>query len=473
MNPNFSLQFFIPEIYMLALVVALFFQSISKNFRERTDWVPYASFAGVFLALITFGQNGSFLYSTFKVDGLSQFFKFAVFLGLAVCSANASRNNTLEEKVHRADYFMFMALSCFGLVLLSSAVEMFTIFIALELSAFSLYVLIPLRRNEPRAAEAGIKYILFGAAATALGLYGISYILAVKHTTFLHALSQMSWSFENEPLAVIGFSLFLIAFLYKLALFPFHFWCPDVFQGTSNETAAFAATLPKLGAVAVLIRVISFMPAEELKTILSILAALSMTIANLAALNQKDVKRLLGYSSVSHAGYIMLGLIAAGAYGLASAAFYSLVYLLMNLAVFWVITRLAGRGQNIYLNDLNGLHKTAPLLALVLAIGAFSLVGLPPTGGFTGKLFLMTAAWKTGHHWVVIIAALNTGLAVYYYLNLVRHAYTVPATGRQDFSPSWPAAGIGLLMAAGIVYLGIAPGNILDWLLRAGQMLKF
>jgi NADH-quinone oxidoreductase subunit N len=131
MNPNFSLQFFIPEIYMLAIVVALFFQSISKSLRERTDWVPYASFAGVFLALFTFGQNGSFLYSTFKVDGLSQFFKFAVFLGLAVCSANASRNNTLEEKVHRADYFMFMALSCFGLVLLSSAVEMFTIFIAL------------------------------------------------------------------------------------------------------------------------------------------------------------------------------------------------------------------------------------------------------------------------------------------------------------------------------------------------------
>ena len=473
MAPYFSLHFFMPEIYILIIVLVLFIQSISKNLRDNTGWVPYASFAGVFLCLFTFGQQGTFFYSTFQVDRLSQFFKFAVFLGLAISSANAERACNLETKARRADYFMFMTLSCFGLILLSSTIEMFTIFIALELSAYSLYVLIPLRGNEPRAAEAGIKYVLFGAAATALGLYGISYILAVQHTTFLHALQHMPWSFENQPMAIIGFALFIIAFLYKLALFPFHFWCPDVYQGTSNETAAFAATVPKLGAVVILMRLVAFMPADQIKLTLSIMAALSMTIANLAALNQKDIKRLLGYSSVSHAGYIMLGLIAATSSGLAAAAFYSLVYLLMNLAVFWVITRLAERGQNIYLDDLNGLHSRAPMLALVLATAAFALVGLPPTGGFTGKLFLMTSAWNTGHHWLVIVAALNTGIAIYYYLNLVRHAYTVPATSTTRYSPPLSAACIGLLMAAGILYLGLMPQAILDWLLTASQGIAF
>ncbi len=469
MTANFSIQYFLPEMYMLAMVICLFLQSISQKQRDNVNWVPYASFLGVFLCLFTFGQQGHFLYSTFQVDRLSQFFKFTIFLGLAICSANALRNRTLEEKVHRADYFMFMTLSCFGLVLLSSTVELFTIFIALELASYSLYVLVPLRRKEPRAAEAGIKYILFGAAATALGLYGISYILAVQHTTFLQTLRHMSWTFSGEPLAIIGFSLFLISFLYKLALFPFHFWCPDVYQGASNETAAFVATVPKLGAVVILIRLMAFMPATQLKILLAVLAVLSMTIANLAALNQKDVKRLLGYSSVSHAGYIMLGLIAADSHGLSAAAFYSLVYMLMNLAVFWVITRLSEKGQNIYLDDLNGLHRRAPLLALVLAVAAFALVGLPPTGGFTGKLFLMTSAWNTGHHWIVIIGALNTAIAIYYYLNLVRHAYTVQEKSRSPFHPSVSGTCIGILLAAGILYMGLMPQNMLDWLLVASQ----
>ena len=467
---NLKLQFLLPELYLLAIICILFVQSISNNLKDKTKWLPYAAFAGIFVTIFSFGQNGYMLYNTYKIDGLSQFFKFVIFLGFAICTANASQNKTIKQE-HFADYFFFMALSTFGLVILSSTVELFSIYVALELASYSLYVLIPLRNKEARAAEAGIKYVIFGAVATALGLYGISYIIAGQHTTFIHALASMDWSWTRNPMPLIGFGLFSLAFLYKLALFPFHFWCPDVYQGTSNETAAFAATMPKLGAIVVLIRIMAMMPGDEVKTIIAIFAAFSMTIGNLAALNQKDIKRLLGYSSVSHAGYIMLGLVSGTAYGLSAAAFYGLVYMLMNLTIFWVITRLSSTGRNIYVDDLNGLYHSCPALAFVLAVAAFALVGLPPTAGFAGKLFLLGSAWGQNFNWLVIVGAVNTGIAIYYYLNLVRHAYTVKEVAAIKYALSPSSTALALLLSLGVLYLGIIPQDIFNWLMKTSQII--
>lgn len=469
---NFNVQLILPELYMVVLLCVLFAQSISEKIKHMTDWVPYAAFAGVFISLFSFGQADVMFYNTYKIDGLSQFFKFTVFLGLAICSANAVRNSTLG-KVNRADYFFFMFMSSFGLLLLASTVELFTIYIALELASYSLYILLPLRNKEPRAVEATIKYALFGAVATAIGLYGISYIIAGQHTTYLHALATMDWTFAGQPLALVGLAMFFIAFIYKLALFPFHFWAADVYQGASNETAAFAATLPKLGAIVIMVRLMAFMPGIELKTMLAIFAALSMTIGNLAALNQRDIKRLLGYSSVSHAGFIMLGLVAGGSYGLAAASYYALVYMVMNLTIFWVITRLSENGRNVYVNDLRGLYKSSPVMAFVLAVAAFALVGLPPTAGFTGKLFLLNSAWAEGFYWLVVVAAVNTALAVYYYLNLVRHAYTLDRIVPARLEISSSGASIAVALALGVLYLGLLPQNIFNLLMRASNYLLY
>ncbi|MFP4396976.1 MAG: NADH-quinone oxidoreductase subunit N [Desulfonatronovibrio sp.] len=457
---------------MVILLCVLFAQSISDKTRPMTDWVPYAAFAGVFISLFSLGQADVMFYNTYRIDGLSQFFKLAVFLGLAICSANAVRNSTLG-KVNRADYFFFMFMSSFGLLLLASTVELFTIYIALELASYSLYILLPLRNNEPRAVEATIKYALFGAVATAIGLYGISYIIAGQHTTYLHALATMDWTFAGQPLALVGLAMFFIAFIYKLALFPFHFWAADVYQGASNETAAFAATLPKLGAIVVMVRLMAFMPGIEIKTMLAIFAALSMTVGKLAALNQRDIKRLLGYSSVSHAGFVMLGLVAGGSYGLAAASYYALVYMVMNLTIFWIITRLSENGRNVYVNDLRGLYKSSPIMAFVLAVAAFALVGLPPTAGFTGKLFLLNSAWAEGFYWLVVVAAVNTALAVYYYLNLVRHAYTLDQIVPARLEISSSGTSIAVALALGVLYLGLLPQNIFNLLMRASNYLLY
>jgi NADH-quinone oxidoreductase subunit N len=454
---------------LVAVLAVLFLQSITDWLKEAIEWVPLAALFGVVLVYLTPGSGEYMFYESYRIDGLSQFFKAIIFLGLAVCTGNALRVPNLG-KANKADYFFFMSMSAFGLLLLSSTVELFTIYISMELASFSLYILLPFRNNDLRAVEAAVKYVLFGAVASAIGLYGISYILAGQHTTYVTELLRMDWSFAHQPMALIGLTIFLLAFLYKLALFPFHFWAPDVYQGASNETAAFAATLPKLGAIVVMVRLMAFHPGLEVITILAIFAAASMTLGNLTALIQTDVKRLLGYSSVAHAGFVVMGLVAGGAHGLAAAAYYALVYMTMNLTIFWVITRLSSEGENVTLNDLKGLYSTSPVLAFVLAVSAFALVGLPPTAGFIGKLFLLNSAWDAGLYWLVIVAVVNTALAIFYYLNLVRHAYTLDQeAGPATIKPNPFGATIAVILALGVLYLGVVPQNIYAFLVQASS----
>lgn len=474
------MKLFLPELFQLAIVLVLFLQCLAKPGRNadgtgrapKTGWVGALAWLTVFVAALCVGARGHLFFEAYRVDALSQFFKFAVALGFAIAVLNARIQPTLAPD-KRADYFLLLAMSAFGLMLLSSAVELITIYLALELSSYSLYALIPLRGDRPEAAEAGIKYILFGAAASALALFGLAYILTSQHSSYLVVLGTKSWAMGDVPLAMIGLTLLMTGFFFKLALFPFHFWAPDVYAGTSNETAAYAATLPKLGAVVVLIRLAALLaPAMEITTVMAVLGACSMTFGNLAALTQQDIKRMLGYSSVAHAGYAMVGLVAATAGGLAAAGFYGLIYTLMNLTCFWVVCRLASDGRNLMLSDLNGLYRRAPMMALVLAVAALALVGLPPTAGFMGKLFLLSAAWNRGYNWLVIVAAVNTAISIYYYLNLIRHAYTSEADAdAQALTVSVGGSVWGGVLAALLLILGAVPAPLYSWAEAAGRQL--
>lgn len=471
---TFDTNLIFPELFQLLIIVLLFIQSIGKSSwgPKVSTWLPVMAVIGVLVTFISIGSEGLIFWKAYKVDGLSQLFKLAIMAGFLVTVVNALRQPTLDKE-KTTDYFMFLALSAWGLMLLSSAVELLTIYLALELSSYSLYTVIALRGNSKAAAEAGIKYILFGAVATALALYGFSYILAGVHTTYLSELVKANWTFAVAPMAVTGMALFLVGMFYKLALFPFHFWCPDVYQGASNETAAFVATLPKLGSVVILVRLAAmFKPGYDITTILAVLGAVSMTFGNLVALAQRDVKRILGYSSVAHAGYIMIGLVAGTPEGLAASSFYALAYVAMNLTCFWVVSRVASDGRNLDLDDLNGLHKRAPALAFALAVGAFALVGLPPMAGFMGKLFLFTAGWNHGYNWLVIIAGINTAISIYYYLGLVRHAYTKDAAEDLPLpdTTAFSLVGAGVLSIL-VLMLGILPAQTFDFAVAAGSSL--
>ena len=468
----------LPEIAFLALIGVLFLQSVAGGGRNGfrlggVNWLPWGALVCAGVAGAGLGSEALLFHGAYRIDPLSQFFKLAVAVGFFFAARNALNQPTLEDK-KRPDYLIFLALSAWGLMLLSSAVELVTIYVAMEISSYSLYAVIPLRARNKEAAEAAVKYIMFGAVATAVALYGFSYILATRHTGFIAELAAFDWSWAASPMAAMGLTLFLCGMFFKLALAPFHFWCPDVYEGASNETAAFVAALPKLGAVVVLARLaVLLQPGLEVTTILAVLGAVSMTFGNLAALAQRDLKRMLGYSSVSHAGYVMLGLVAGTAEGLAAAVFYIVVYMLMTLACFWVLCRLSRDGRNLTFEDLDGLYRREPVLALILAVAAFALVGLPPTAGFMGKLFLMTSAWNHGYDWLVVVAAVNTALALYYYLSMVRHAYTREGTAEKQDSPRTPRSGLiwGGVLAATLILLGTVPGPVFHLALAAGQNL--
>lgn len=485
---NFDLLLLMPEFGLFLMVLFLFgatITGVAKNpvaTKLVLQSLPLLTVGIVLVSVYGLMSRGTMFWGTYEVDALSQFFKLLVCAGFMVAVINALKQSTLEEG-QRLDYFLFLTFSAWGLVMMASASELVTIYLAMELASYSLYILIPLRATTKASAEAGIKYILFGAAATALALYGLSWIIASQHTTFLVELANKDWSFATNPMAAMGLLLFLGGMFYKLALFPFHFWCPDVYQGASNETAAFVATLPKLGAIVVLVRLGAMLIPSgddgqrinaDFTTIIAVLAALSMTFGNLCALAQKDLKRMLGFSTVAHAGYLMVGLVPGTAEGLAATSFYAVAYLSMNLLCFWVICRVAPDGRNLTYRDLNGLSKRSPWLALALATAAFSMVGLPPTVGFMGKLWLITSAWGHGYNWLVIVLCLNTAIAIFYYLSLMRHAYTEgeddPLRGAAPDVSRFSTVGATLL-ALVVVALGVYPGPVFDAALAAGQAL--
>ncbi len=471
---GFDIALVLPELAMLLVVALLFAATVmtrkdSESF-AGAGWLPLGALVVLAVSLASLHGKGELFSGTYRVDMLSQFFKAAIAAGFVFTSMIVRRNKLVPGN-DRPDYLMLLAISAWGLMLMASAVDLITIYVAMEISSYSLYAAIPLRAQDRHAAEAGIKYIMFGALATALALYGYSWILAGQHTGLIMELAGKEWSWAQSPMACIGLLLFLCGLFFKLALFPFHFWCPDVYQGTSNETAAFAATMPKLGAAAVLVRLAALLtPDLEITHVIAAFTAVSMTLGNLSALTQKDLKRMLGYSSVAHAGYLGLGIVSGTAGGLGAAAFYALVYLLMNLACFWVVCQVTEDGKNPTYSSLNGLYKRSPMLAFVLAVAAFALVGLPPTAGFMGKLFLLTSAWGAGYQWLVIVAVLNTAIAIYYYLSLVRHAYTEEA----DEAEVRPTLGAGTklagaVMAVSILLLGVMASPVYRLAVQAGS----
>ncbi len=460
-----SFHLIFPELFQLLIVAILFVRSVICGDRivQVEKWLSWISGLGVLVALLSLGQNGLLFGQCYQVDRLSQFFKMTVALGFFLTVINGAGQPMLE-KDKRCDYFLLLALSAWGLMLLCSSVELISITLSLELASFSLFPLVSLRAKSRNAAEAAIKYVFFGGVATVIGLFGFSYILAARHTTYLNQLTEMSWAWSDSPMAVMGLTLFLSGLLFKLAFFPFHFWAPDVYEGAGNETAAYIATLPKVGAVVVLLRFTPLLkPGLEITTILAVLAAVSMTYGNLAALVQKDIKRILGYSAVAHAGYLMVGVVAGTPMGVTAAAYYAFAYVLMNFACFWVVCRESVDGRNLKLEDLNGLSKRAPGLALVLAVAAMALVGLPPTAGFMGKFFLLSAAWNRGCNYLVVIAAANVAIGLFYYLNLVWHAYAKESPEiievidkTKGYSPVFSLSG-GLFLAGLIILFGILP----------------
>jgi len=459
----------LPELVLTIGALALFLLSLGKNVSEQAPKLVALTFGlATFAAtLLAFTKQATLFYGAYSVDQYSQLFKVMIGTALVIFLLFSQNLKAIDQKI-RPEYYMFLFLSVLGLMMLVSSVELMAIFISLELSSFALYLLVPMRDDSTGTRsqmEAGMKYILFGVMGTGFMLYGMSLLFGLTGTTYLKGIFEFLGEGNLQPTVVVALVMVLAGFLYKLAVFPMHFWVPDIYQGASNETTGFIATIPKFGAVALLIRFLS-LPTDHsafLIQMLAVLALASMFYGNLSALVQKDIKRMLGYSGIAHAGFIVLGLLSLDSEGYGLAIYYIAGYVVMNLACFLVISNVSQQGENLTIEDFNGLYKRQPVMAFVLAAGLFGLAGIPPFVGFMGKFMILTSALRADHLVVVCLAAINTAIAIYYYLSVVKAAYTGEPGERPDVLVHPVIQVTGVVLVVAICLMGALPAKFVDF----------
>lgn len=458
---------FLPELTLLGVSLVFFCLSLSKPSSAKIKNVAITLSALVVLVTLACLQyEGELFYRAYRVDFFSQLFKFVIALTTLIVLVFSDRLAGVAEKV-QSEYYLFMFVAVLGLMMLVSSVELLAIFVSLELSSFSVYIMVPMRNNSSASgaqAEAGIKYLLFGVMATGFMLFGMSYLFGITGSTHLSVIIEKLSLAYSQPAAMVAIALVLSGFFYKLALFPFHFWVPDVYEGAANETTSFISAVPKLAAVALLVRTMTLINAERevIVNILVLCALLSMFYGNLSALVQKDAKRLLGFSGIAHAGFVLVGLLTLDDTGYATAIYYIIGYAFMNLACFLVICSVSKQGRNVSIEDFTGLHKRAPLLAITLTIGLFALAGIPPFVGFSGKFLLLLGAFKQGHLLLVVLAALNTAIAIYYYLSIVRVTFCTDSEGRGPIVSSRVNNLLSVFLIVVIVVMGVMPSKFIE-----------
>jgi NADH-quinone oxidoreductase subunit N len=468
---------FLPELILLGASLIIFLVSLGKPDSNKIQTIAICLGTAVFAAtLVSLNEKGILFFNSYKVDLYSQVFKTLIAASFLVVLILGQKLKSIKNTV-QPEYYLFMFVSVLGLMMLVSSVELLAIFIALELSSFAVYIMVPMRDESGRyrfQMEAGIKYLLFGVTATGFMLFGMSYMFGLTGSTHLDVVMVKLSQMYTQPAAIIAIMMVLAGFFYKLALFPFHFWVPDVYEGASNETTAFIASVPKLAAVAVLIRLVSMVTGEgqTIVTIFMVCAVLSMFYGNLSALVQTDLKRMLGFSGIAHAGFVLLGLLTFQLSGYANSIYYIIGYVVMNLACFLVICSISKNGENVQISDLSGLHKRAPLLAVTMAIALFALAGIPPFVGFMGKFMLLAGALKQGYLLLVILAAINTAIAIFYYLSVVRVTFCSDPENTASITNGFFTNATSLLLVFIIVIMGVVPQRFIDFASLVVQSIK-
>jgi NADH-quinone oxidoreductase subunit N len=421
------------------------------------------------------------LGGTLAVDDLIVFFKLVI-LVLAIVTVLISIDYDLGR--HVGEYFAVLLFGTIGMMLLISAEELLTIFVALELTSISLYILTAFHKGELRSQEAAVKYFMFGAISSAFLLFGLSYVYGVTGTTSLLAIRAAvngAGGMLMSPLLATGLLFTIIGFGFKVAIVPFHLWAPDAYEGAPTPVTAYIATGSKVASYFVLLKVlfVGFAGMEGSAfwghfasgwvMLLAIMAALSMVLGNCAAIVQHNVKRMLAYSSIAHAGYIFIGLAAATRMGAASVFFYIIVYSLTNLGAFGVVAALSSRAGGDEMQDFNGMAKRAPFLSLLMLIFVLSLAGIPPLGGFFGKFYLFASAVQAdaqhfGLLWLVVLGIVMSAVSLYYYLILLKHIYVMDGSSQDRIiTPTYLNVALGFVALA-VVALGVYPNPILELL---------
>ncbi|KPL04111.1 MAG: NADH-quinone oxidoreductase subunit N [candidate division Zixibacteria bacterium SM23_73_2] len=466
--PDINFQILLPELVILVFaLLILILEPILKG--RAKEIIPHISWVGILLALLSvislWNREGMAFNQMFLLDNFSCFFKI-IFLSGAFLVILSSISYLKEEKIFHGEYFSLILFATFGMMLMASSLNLIVIFLGLEIMSLCLYILVGFRRYDLKSNESSMKYFLIGAFASGFLLYGIAMLYGATHSVNLKEILTLiiTGGYESQLFLFIGLGLILVGLGFKIASFPFHMWVPDVYQGAPIPITAFVSSGPKAAGFAALLRILLFAFSSlqfDWSALLWILAVLTMTFGNVVALSQTNIKRLLAYSSIAHAGYILVALVAGGGSGISSAMFYLLAYTFMNVGAFVVIIFLGEKKVN--LDDYSGLAASYPVLGVALALFMFSLAGFPPTAGFMAKFYVFSAAVKSGYFGLAIIGVLNSFVSVYYYLRVVVIMFMrVPEEEGKRISVPFFLSLALFFTVWGTLYLGILPQSFLN-----------
>jgi NADH-quinone oxidoreductase subunit N len=462
----------IPEILMACLALAVMMLDLAIKRKGITALL--AIITAVFVGASMLSSSGQAFSGMFISDGYSFFFKL-IFLISLVLSVLISVRYIKIEKVDFGEYYSLMLFSTLGMMIMASAGDIIVLYLGLELMALSVYVLAGFLRHDTRSNEAALKYFLLGAFASAFLLYGTSMIYGLTGTTNLKAIAQFlaAKGGSHDPAVMLSVMLFVVAFGFKIAAAPFHMWAPDVYEGAPTSITAFMSVGPKAAGFAVFGRVflLAFGNVQmEWAGIVIPIVILTMAVGNIIAIAQTNIKRMLAYSSIAHAGYALIGIVVGGPDGIASMMNYLFIYAFMNLGAFAIVILLRTEGfKGEAISDYEGLAKSHPLAAALMLIFMFSLTGIPPTAGFWGKFYLFMAAVNAGYTWLAIVAVLFSAISAYFYLRIVMYMYMKEPKTEIALSTS-ASTGIALAVTVvAVLLIGVLPSGVID-MARAAVM---
>ncbi|MBI5198003.1 MAG: NADH-quinone oxidoreductase subunit N [Nitrospirae bacterium] len=467
-----DLNAILPEIILVVFGLSILMIDLFLP-KERKNLLALFSIAGVALAaLATFnllGQEITTFSGMFVSDDYASFFKF-LFYAATILTILISVQYLRFEDLHVGEYYSIMLFAVTGMMVMASASDLVTVYLGLELMAISVYIMVGLTRSSLKSNEASLKYFILGAFASGILLYGISLIYGITGSTNLKVIgTQLAGTDLSNPGLVLSMLMIAVGFAFKIAAVPFHMWTPDAYEGAPTPVTAFMSVGPKAAAFAAFIRVfIDAFPGirPDWSMLLATLAVLTMVVGNVLALSQTNIKRMLAYSSIAHAGYALIGVVAGGALGLGSVLLYLMIYLFMNMGAFGIIILLSrGQGVGDNIRDYTGLAKKNPLAAFLMLVFMFSLTGIPPTAGFIGKFYLFMAAVQNGYTFLAIVGLIMSAVSAVYYLQVVMVMYM--REPEQEFSlATSPALPIALTVSViAVLFLGIFPAPLVDYAL--------
>ncbi len=481
-----ELRRFLPEmVLVVAGTMAMVLAAVRRS--QQTNLFSGLAFTGFVAALaasvFAFQDPGTAFRDMLVVDGFTTFFRVLV-ISVGALTTLASTQYLRREGVESGEYYALLLFSVAGQCVMVSATELIMIFIGLEISSISSYILAGYLRDDRRANEAALKYFLLGSFATAFLLYGVAWTYGVTGSTFLLDIRMDILAMLPDPAAggarivvVAAAALVFVGLAFKVSSWPFQSWAPDVYQGAPVPVAAFLSAGPKAAAFAVLLRV--FMTAFEpishrWQPLVWISALATMVIGNFAALSQTNIKRMLAYSSIAHAGYVLVAVAAASQTGIAAAMFYLAAYALMNLGAFGIVAHVCRQGERyVEIRDFSGLAVRQPVTAALFSIFLLSLIGVPLTGGFFGKFYIFKAALDADLVWLAVLGLLTSVVAAYYYLRIIVVMYMHEPEDTSELPPLRGALSLALYASAlGTLLLGVFPSLLLDFVNKAALLPK-